>query len=143
MRVPWHFVGYLARANVFLKQGRLPALLFAVTRKRAREGRGLAAFKDDLGVLQELCIAWWRGSYSAVNPRTLLAVVAALVYFVTPLDAVADFIPGVGLLDDLAVLSWVLRRWSAELEAFRQWREVQDVKTREAISTLPAAERLD
>ena len=142
MKAPWNFTRYLPLAQRFLKHGRLPALLLAVTRKSAREGRGLASLKADLGVLQELCVAWWRGSYRAVNPQALLAVVAGLLYFVTPLDAIPDFIPGLGLVDDLAVLAWVLRTWGSELEAFRTWRDAQDRETREAIAKLPVAERL-
>ena len=143
MKAPWNFLRYLPIAKGFLKHGRLPVLLLAVTRKIARGGRGLASIKDDLSLLQQLCIAWWRGSYTAVKPKALLSIVAALVYLVTPLDAIADFIPGLGLLDDLAVLAWVLRTWGSELDAFRQWREQQDPKTLDAISTLPAVERLD
>ncbi|TBU86694.1 YkvA family protein [Phytopseudomonas dryadis] len=142
MKAPWNFSRYLPLARRFLNRGRLPALLMAVTRKSARQGRGLAGLKDDLGLLQELCVAWWRGRYRAVNPQALLAVVAGLLYFVTPLDAIPDFIPGLGLVDDLAVLAWVLRTWDSELTAFRNWRDGQDRETRESIARLPVAERV-
>lgn len=142
MKAPWNFARYLPIAQRFLKRGRLPALLLAVTRKSGGGARSLSSLRGDLGLLQELCVAWWRGSYRAINPQALVAIVAGLIYFVSPLDALPDFIPGLGLVDDLAVLAWVMKTWGGELEAFRTWRDAQDRETREAIAKLPVAERV-
>ena len=140
MKAPWNFARYLSLAQRFLGGGRLPALLLAVARKSGRQGRRLADLKEDLRLLQNLCLAWWRGEYRAISSQALLAVVAALVYFVTPLDTLPDWLLGVGLIDDLAVLAWVLRTWSDELAAFRAWREVQSPEALEIIERLPPAE---
>ncbi|PZW64454.1 uncharacterized protein DUF1232 [Pseudomonas sp. URMO17WK12:I1] len=142
MKAPWNFARYLPIAQRFLKRGRLPALLLAVTRKSGGGARSLASIRGDLSLLQELCVAWWRGSYRAINPQALVAIVAGLIYFVSPVDAIPDFIPGLGLVDDLAVLAWVMKTWGGELEAFRTWRDAQDRETREAIAKLPVAERV-
>ncbi len=142
MKAPWNFAHYLPIAQRFLKRGRLPALLLAVTRKSGGGARSLASIRGDLSLLQELCVAWWRGSYRAINPQALVAIVAGLIYFVSPVDAIPDFIPGLGLVDDLAVLAWVMKTWGGELEAFRTWRDAQDRETREAIAKLPVAERV-
>lgn len=141
MKAPWNFARYLSLAQRFLGGGRLPALLLAVARKSGRQGRRLADLKEDLRLLQNLCLAWWRGEYRAISSQALLAVVAALVYFVTPLDTLPDWLLGVGLIDDLAVLAWVLRTWSDELAAFRAWREAQSPEALEIIERLPPAER--
>ncbi len=49
------------------------------------------------------------GYYCALDPRTPLRVrgilLAGLAYFVLPLDAVPDFLAGIGFTDDLAVLT--------------------------------------
>ncbi|MDP2242882.1 YkvA family protein [Pseudomonas sp.] len=145
MKQPWNFSSYLRRAPGFLRRGRLPALLLAVARKSGKQGQRLSGLKDDLRLLQGLCMAWWRGEYRAISSQALLAVVAALVYFVTPLDALPDWLPVVGFIDDLAVLAWVLRTWSEELAAFRAWREAQAPEALEVIERLPdgPALRLD
>ncbi|MFB4370320.1 MULTISPECIES: YkvA family protein [unclassified Pseudomonas] len=142
MKAPWNFARYLPIAQRFLKRGRLPALLLAVTRKSGGGARSLASIRGDLSLLQELCVAWWRGSYRAINPQALVAIVAGLIYFVSPVDAIPDFIPGLDLVDDLAVLAWVMKTWGGELAAFRTWRDAQDRETREAIAKLPVAERV-
>ncbi|MCR7558283.1 YkvA family protein, partial [Pseudomonas aeruginosa] len=117
-----------------------PALLIAVARKRSR----LKLVKSDLRLLQELLVAWVRGEYRGLSRQALLSVIAALAYFLSPVDIVPDFIFGVGLLDDLAVLAWVVRRWQAELDAFKVWRDAQGVETQQALRELPAprAERV-
>jgi hypothetical protein len=48
-----------------------------------------------------------------LNLRRVLAILAALLYVVSPVDVVPDFIPGLGWLDDLLVLgllAWYLTR---------------------------------
>lgn len=131
------FSRYLVLARRFLSAGRLPALLLAVARKRDQGGQSLAALRTDLGLLQSLCMAWWRGEYRAISGQALLAVVAALLYFVTPLDALPDWLPLAGFIDDLAVLAWVIRSWQAELAAFQAWRATQAPEALRLIERLP------
>ena len=138
MKTPWRLMKYLPMAQKVLVAGRLPAVLIAVARKSSSRGGLLKGLREDLGLLQQLCIAWWRGEYRAVSKPALIAVVAGLLYFLAPLDAVPDWIPGLGFIDDLAVLGWVMRKWSAELEAFRAWRDSQSATVREALERLPA-----
>ena len=137
MKAPWGFARFLPLAQQLLSRARLPGLLLAVARKSGQQGRRLADLKEDLRLLQSLCAAWWRGEYRAIGSEAMLAVVAALLYFVTPLDALPDWLIGVGFIDDLAVLAWVLRTWSTELEAFRAWRKAQAPQVLEAIERLP------
>jgi len=57
MSAPWNFARFLPLAERLLSRGRLPALLFAVARKGPRLGQ----LRDDVKLLQSLCLAWWRG----------------------------------------------------------------------------------
>lgn len=63
-----------------------------------------------------------RGAYPHVPWRTAGALVAALAYFVAPIDAVPDFIPLTGLLDDAAVLSLVFGAAESDLRRYCAWR---------------------
>ena len=141
MSFPWNGVRYLRLAQRVLARGRLPALLLAVARKGGGGDR-FARLRGDLTLLQGLCAAWWRGEYRAIGRQALVAVVAALVYFLVPLDMVPDWLLGIGLLDDLAVLAWVLRTWDGELQAYRTWREAQAPEVLQRVEALPTSERL-
>ena len=140
MKTPKNFARYQFLAKRFLKAGRLPALLMSAARKREKLGNGFAVLADQLKLLQALCLAWWRGEYRRIDSRALLAVVAALLYFVTPLDAIPDWLLGVGLVDDLAVLAWVMRTWQEELATFEQWRASQAPEVLRVVERLPEAD---
>ncbi len=137
MKMPWKFFRYLPIAQRVLARGRLPAVLIAVARKRSSRGGLVKGLKEDLSLLQSLCVAWWKGEYRSVSKPPLVAAVAGLLYFLSPMDAIPDWIPGLGFLDDLAVLGWVMRKWSGELDAFRTWRDGQSSEVLAEIDRLP------
>ena len=88
-------------------------------------------------MLQALCLAYWRGEYRAISPKALVSVVAGLMYFLSPLDAVPDFIPMFGMLDDIAVLAWLMKTLDDELTAFRLWRNRQHPEKLVSVERLP------
>lgn len=136
-----NFARYQRLAKRFLKAGRLPALLFSVARKREKLGERFSDLAAQLKLLQALCLAWWRGEYRAIDTQALLAVMAALLYFVTPIDGIPDWLFGIGLVDDLAVLAWVMRTWRNELVAFEQWRAAQAPEVLGVLERLPDSEQ--
>ena len=94
------------------------------TQKMLRRGsEGLATAQAQLSLMIELVSAYVKGDYREVAGSTLISVVAALLYFIAPLDALPDFLFGWGLLDDAAVISYVSNQLRKELEAFKQWRD--------------------
>ena len=139
MNSSWGGARYLTMARRLLESGRLPGLLRAVADKGERNAR-FARVRDDVNLLLGLCAAWWRGEYRAVGRQALLSVVAALLYFLAPLDMVPDWLPGAGLLDDLAVLTWVMRTWAAELDAYRAWREARPAEQLKQAEALPRSD---
>lgn len=75
---------------------------------------------DDFRVLIRLVVAYARGHYREIPPDALVVVVAGLVYVVSPVDLIPDFMPG-GFADDAAVIVWIVKTVRAELDAFRAW----------------------
>jgi uncharacterized membrane protein YkvA (DUF1232 family) len=73
--------------------------------------------------LVRLLRAWKKGSYRGLSVRTLASVAAALLYVLSPVDLVPDFIPGIGLIDDMAVLALLLHVLAQDLAAFRAWEQ--------------------
>ncbi|MDH5738975.1 MAG: YkvA family protein [Nitrospira sp.] len=78
---------------------------------------------SDLPLLARLLKAWKRGSYRGLSVRTLVSLVGALLYVVSPIDLIPDFIPGIGLIDDAAVLALLLHSIAQDLAAFRMWEQ--------------------
>ena len=66
-----------------------------------------------------------QGKYTTVPYGTILAVLSALVYFLSPIDIIPDFIPLAGYIDDMAVLGLCMNMVSIDIETYEKWRQVQ------------------
>ncbi len=79
--------------------------------KMAKFGKGMR-FAQDLIALyhyfRDTNVTWQRKSI----------VVAALLYFILPIDAIPDFAPFVGYLDDFGVIAAVAKYMSDELKPY-------------------------
>lgn len=124
---PRGFARFLVRSAGLLKNPRLlKQLLARAVGKLGRVDNGpLAEMKEQLQRMIALVKAYVSGDYRAVSTQTMVTVVAAIAYFVVPFDAVPDFLFGWGLVDDAAVLSFVVAQVAGELEAFAEWQRAQ------------------
>ena len=57
-----------------------------------------------------------------VSPQAYLTIAGALAYVVLPIDVIPDFIPGVGFVDDIFVLGFVLKSLSDEIERYKNFK---------------------
>ena len=62
-----------------------------------------------------------KGDYRGIHTSTIVAGVAVLLYVISPIDLVPDFIPVLGFLDDLALISWFMDKFKTELTHYREW----------------------
>jgi uncharacterized membrane protein YkvA (DUF1232 family) len=85
--------------------------------------RMIGGLWTDLPLLVRLLQAWRDGRYRGLSVRTLASLAAALVYVLSPVDLIPDFIPGIGLIDDAAVLALLLHSIAQDLAAFRVWEQ--------------------
>jgi uncharacterized membrane protein YkvA (DUF1232 family) len=86
---------------------------------------GRRSVRSDLAATWRLFRAYVRGEYRAVRLRTVLAVVAGLVYFLSPIDLVPDLLFGLGFTDDAAVLALVFTLVRRELVGFLAWEHTR------------------
>lgn len=127
-KVPRGFGRFLLRGAALLKNPRLlkQMLTKAVSKLGRAEGGPLSEVKEQLQRLIALLKAYVSGEYREVSTQTMVTVAAAIVYFVVPFDGIPDFLFGWGLVDDAAVISYVVAQLSSELEAFAVWQEAQE-----------------
>jgi uncharacterized membrane protein YkvA (DUF1232 family) len=76
---------------------------------------------EEFRALIRLVVAYARGHYREIPADSLVIVIAGLIYVVSPIDLIPDTIPGVGFLDDVSVIGWVLKTVRTELDSFREW----------------------
>jgi uncharacterized membrane protein YkvA (DUF1232 family) len=92
--------------------------------KFARQ-RALRSLMDNGVTMVGLVKDYVTGAYREV-PYWVMGVSAmALVYVLSPLDVIPDVIPGVGYLDDAAVVAFALKLVEKELQRYKEWKERQ------------------
>jgi uncharacterized membrane protein YkvA (DUF1232 family) len=87
----------------------------------------LVAAKEKLNIFSRMTSAYATGKYRAVPWKTVMTVLAAIIYFLNPLDLIPDFIPLMGLTDDFGVLVWVYNSISTEVDKFLTWEKSMTV----------------
>ncbi len=63
------------------------------------------------------------GEYRQVPIGTILAIVSALIYIVSPIDLIPDFLPGIGYIDDGAVVLACWKLIESDIKEYMEWRE--------------------
>jgi curved DNA-binding protein CbpA len=63
-----------------------------------------------------------KGNYS-LHAANVAMIGGGLLYFILPADLIPDFIPLVGYLDDLAVLTTIMNSLKGEINAYRNWKK--------------------
>jgi uncharacterized membrane protein YkvA (DUF1232 family) len=143
-KAPTRFGQFRRRAEKLVSNpDRVQALLSDADRKQANAGgEKFREMRAQIGVAIALIKAWVSGDYRQVSNKTIVILVAALLYFVMPLDVVPDFLFGLGLLDDAAVLVYVFSQLQTEIAAFQVWRQ-QQVDEQQSEEERPSEERGD
>jgi uncharacterized membrane protein YkvA (DUF1232 family) len=94
---------------------------------------GIGKYVDEIKYMCAMVRDYVKRDYTEVKLSTIIAVVAALVYLVSPVDIIPDYIPVVGYLDDMAVLAYAIKATYKEIEAYKLWRNMQNLKAENAI----------
>ncbi|MGW8300767.1 MAG: DnaJ domain-containing protein [Desulfobacterales bacterium] len=92
---------------------------------RNKINRAYPALKKALENVRELYALFKdsvKGDYK-LHPANVAMIGGGLLYFILPADLIPDFIPLVGYLDDLAVLTTITNSLKGEINAYRNWKE--------------------
>ena len=114
------------RAKEYVNDKQKAAQLLKEAIQKANLNKGaLRNLWGKLTALFRLVSAWAKGEYTDVSLKTILWVTAAIIYFVNPFDAIPDFIPGVGYVDDAVVIIFVINTIRRALDKFLEWERSQ------------------
>jgi uncharacterized membrane protein YkvA (DUF1232 family) len=90
--------------------------------KNYEKNRGpLAEVWSYLTALFRLLKAYVSKDYHDIPWTSIVLVIVAIIYFVSPIDLIPDIIPGVGLVDDAAIIAFVVAQIKADLDNFLAW----------------------
>lgn len=119
------FKKFLQTAEGYLRQPTRMKQLLTDAYKKASQKNDLGTLAHEawetLQVMFRLIKASISGEYTGVPGTTVAAAVAVLIYFLSPIDLIPDFIPVLGLLDDVALVAWFSTTLKGEMDKFEEW----------------------
>ena len=134
------FSVFLNRAGKLLgRPFKVVLVLNEVANKLASKDSGSNKFKQLFDVARtvvRLVRNFVSGSYRQVETSTIVSALGVLLYTLSPVDIVPDFVPIVGFLDDLALMSWFVEKFQGEITRFREWEQTHAT---EQADDVPAA----
>lgn len=78
---------------------------------------------SEIPILIALVKAYIEKRYLDIPIGSIIAVVGALIYFLSPIDLMPDFLPAIGLVDDAAVIGLALKFVHDDVKEYKDWRE--------------------
>lgn len=67
---------------------------------------------------------WSNGTYKEIPTGSIVMIIMSLVYFVSPMDLIPDFIISIGLIDDAVVIGYVFKQVIRDLEKYEEWKKL-------------------
>lgn len=122
-RVKAAFADFRAKAVAMMSDdGEMEAFLVKLEQKMSEVpmvGGGL----KNIPLLASMVRSFVMKEYRLAPIGTMIAVVTALLYWASPFDLIPDMVPGVGYLDDAAVVTLCWKVVEADVEAYDEWRK--------------------
>ena len=112
---------WLKLAKKFIgDNAKLNALASEAVRYVGKKRGGMAEIKDDVLLLCNYVRDVATGRYKGYKVWHLTVIVAAIIYLISPIDVIPDFIVG-GFLDDMSVIAWAFSQVGKELQTYRNF----------------------
>ena len=98
--------------------------------EKLKDSSHLERFAKDLMLFMSLIKDYYKGNYRDIPYKPISAGVVGLLYNLTPIDIIPDFIPFICHIDDALVLTFCLKLIEKDLQKYQTWKQSQSaVKT--------------
>lgn len=105
--------------NRFFKLFQTGIISFKNLKKAEDLSLNLDLYSNDLKLILSLIKDSLSGKFE-LSKKELSVFIGAVIYFITPLDAIPDFIPVTGWLDDGAVIAYVIKNSLHTLNRYKE-----------------------
>ena len=74
-------------------------------------------------VMISMLRSYFKKEYKDIPIGTLIALISALLYWLTPIDVIPDAIPVAGYVDDATVIAACLKLINDDLKEYKEWKD--------------------
>ena len=115
-------------------------LLLLGTAFSKAQSQGGSPVKNILGKLKSLGLllkSYANGTYRTVETKNIVIILAGIIYFVSPIDLIPDFLPVIGFADDIALILFIYNSVEQEIEKFEGWllnKNIEIIEEKEIVT---------
>ena len=84
--------------------------------------KSMAGFLEDVKMFFSMLKDFFTRKYTDVPVGTIMAIAGSLLYVLSPIDLIPDFLPVIGMVDDAAIIALCLKFVQADLEKYKQFK---------------------
>ena len=78
-------------------------------------------------IMISLVRSYIRKEYTRIPMGTIIAIVSALLYVLTPIDLIPDVIVGAGYIDDALVVATCLKLVKSDVDEYQKWKRENNI----------------
>lgn len=82
------------------------------------KAKNLGSYVDDFKLLIAMCKDAITGRYK-MNNWNLSIIIGTIIYVISPIDAIPDFIAVGGWIDDVAIVAYAMRKLADEIQRYK------------------------
>ena len=80
-------------------------------------------FIQKIKTLSRMAKAFKAREYKEFPWKSIVLIIAGLIYFLSPIDFIPDILPILGFSDDAAIVFWIFNSLENEINKFIQWEQ--------------------
>lgn len=92
-----------------------------ILEKAVSKAESRTSLFSKVSTIKNMILDHMQGRYKEISVQTIIGAMAAMIYFLNPFDLIPDFIPGIGQVDDLTVLTYTIKAIKEDLSKYEQW----------------------
>jgi uncharacterized membrane protein YkvA (DUF1232 family) len=90
----------------------------------AKENKGVGTvLSEKVATIARMIKSYVSGDYKIIPWGSIVKMIAVLLYFVSPIDLIPDFIPVLGFTDDFALIMWLFSSLADDFANFEAWEK--------------------
>lgn len=112
-------------ADIYIKNPeKVEELLKSLTDKQKIADAVTEKLKD-FPIMIDMLKDYFSKSYTTIPLRSILLILAAILYVVNPFDLISDVLGPIGWTDDIAVCGAALKSIDSDLQEYKKWKNNQ------------------